>query len=62
MVEIAAVLVAVVAAIVFVMRMDEDPSRWTPRRRGTRRGRSSESVSSVDGVMTDPTAAEATPD
>ena len=37
MVEMAVVLVALVAAIVFVMRMDEDPTRWARRRRPHRR-------------------------
>ncbi|MFP5346614.1 MAG: hypothetical protein ACLGIA_06275 [Actinomycetes bacterium] len=32
MVETAVVLLAVVGAIVFVMRMDEDPNRWLSSR------------------------------
>jgi hypothetical protein len=54
MVESLLILLAVVAGIVFVMRMDEDPTRWL----GRQQGRSS-SLDGEQGTSPEPLAIEA---
>ncbi|GAB2685841.1 hypothetical protein GCM10027194_19430 [Thalassiella azotivora] len=65
MLEMAAVVLAVVGALVFVMRMDDDPTRWGARTDGTGGGRHRAGrgvASPVADAVADPAPARARAD